>query len=67
MNNQIDKTRQEVWVRAWVNVAAATNCRQSDVATTWADKCLTAYDERFPFVSEPPAAPKHVPFKRRIL
>lgn len=42
-----DTRRQHVWAQAWCAVAQANDCKTGHVATTWADTCLAAFDERF--------------------
>jgi hypothetical protein len=39
--------RQQVWIQAWCAVANANDCKENEVATTWADKALKAFDARF--------------------
>ena len=39
--------RAEVWVRAWTAVANTNDCKSGPTATSWADKCLSDYDQRF--------------------
>ena len=41
------QARKEVWLQAWVTVAACWNCNQASVAAAWADKCLDAFDKKF--------------------
>lgn len=40
--------REQVWLSAWLAVARAEGCRDAGIAASWADKCLAAFDERFP-------------------
>jgi hypothetical protein len=40
--------RPQVWLQAWCAVAAAVTCPKHEVAASWADACLKAFDERFP-------------------
>lgn len=40
------KQRRELWARAWVETASASDCKEPEVATRWADKALEAFDER---------------------
>lgn len=40
--------REEIWVKAWVHVAAASNSTNVNTATNWADVCLADFDKRFP-------------------
>lgn len=40
--------RAQCWISAWSAVAGAITCETSDAATSWADKALQAFDERFP-------------------
>jgi hypothetical protein len=42
------RTREAVWLEAWLAVAASTSCVESETATKWADECLSAFDVRFP-------------------
>lgn len=37
----------QVWLTAWVAVAACDTCRDLDAPARWADKCLEAFAERF--------------------
>ena len=52
--------REKVWLEAWCAVASAWNCKESIAAAIWADKCLKAFDERFPAPK-----PAHTPYGRR--
>lgn len=40
--------REHVWISAWCSVAGALGVKEPHTATAWADKCLKAFDERFP-------------------
>jgi hypothetical protein len=40
-------TEEEVWLRAWVAVAASSNCVSKDSADRWADHCLEQFKKRF--------------------
>ncbi|CAL9998187.1 hypothetical protein VPHD479_0383 [Vibrio phage D479] len=42
-----EEQRRDVWVRAWTSTANANDCREKDVATSWADTCLSEFDKRF--------------------
>jgi hypothetical protein len=44
---QHEQTRRKVWADVWIATASVFNVRETAVATSWADKCLAAYDERF--------------------
>lgn len=39
--------RQQVWTNAWCAVANSPDCQEHELATNWADACLTAFDQRF--------------------
>ncbi len=39
--------RKQLWIAAVSNVAGAFNCESSDIAITWADNILKAFDKRF--------------------
>jgi hypothetical protein len=41
-------SREQVWLTAWCMVAMSDSCKDLDVPTKWADKCLGEYDKRFP-------------------
>jgi hypothetical protein len=43
-----EQMRQQVWSNAWTATANANDCKDSKVATGWADKALAAFDVRFP-------------------
>lgn len=45
-------TQQEVWIKAWCATANANDCKSPSVATSFADKALTAFLERFPEAEE---------------
>jgi len=40
--------RKQLWANAWVHTASASDCKSPSTATSWADKALAAFDERFP-------------------
>lgn len=40
--------RKKLWVAVCSEVSGAYNCNSSNVAVSWADKALKAFDERFP-------------------
>ena len=40
-------SREEVWLRAWLSVAGASNSTRANIADDWADHCLKSYDQRF--------------------
>lgn len=49
MDNKDDMSvRQAVWLRAWIAIAASSNCTRKDVPSGWADECLEQFDKRFP-------------------
>lgn len=48
MDKELLSIREKVWVEAWCRVAQSDTCGESITATIWADKCLKAFDERFP-------------------
>jgi hypothetical protein len=48
----ITPSEQEVWLRAWSQVASAINCHEPSDATRWADNCLADFRERFPAKSK---------------
>lgn len=37
----------EIWLQAWLAVGSASNTRNSDTPTKWADICLADYRKRF--------------------
>jgi hypothetical protein len=39
--------RKQLWIDAWVKVAGASNCVNKTTATSWADKALEEFDNRF--------------------
>lgn len=45
--------RTQVWLTAWIAVATSASCMSSDVATTWADRCLRDFDARFTAAKQP--------------
>lgn len=47
-----EQMRKQLWLSAWVATASADNCTRVDVATTWADDALKAFDARFPAPAE---------------
>jgi hypothetical protein len=53
---QIDKdaeiAQRQVWLAAWLTVAACENALDKDTAARWADACLKAYNDRFPIERE---------------
>jgi hypothetical protein len=48
MNKDHEEIRKELWCNVWVAVAGASNSTRSDIVTTWADRALKDFDERFP-------------------
>lgn len=42
-----DCIEEEIWIRAWVAVASASNCTNPASPRNWADGCLNAFRERF--------------------
>lgn len=42
-----DISEAQVWLTAWIAVAACDTCRDMDSPARWADKCLNAFRERF--------------------
>lgn len=40
--------RKQLWANAWVHTASASDCKSPATATSWADKALAAFDDRFP-------------------
>jgi len=42
-----EEIRKQVWKDAFCAVAGANDCRSVDVAITWADDALEAFDENF--------------------
>jgi hypothetical protein len=55
MDEQFSKLekREEVWVRTWLEVARAEDCKSKTVPTAWADQCLADFDSRFPQNKQP--------------
>lgn len=39
---------EEIWIRAWMAVASASDCKESSVPGIWADNCLRKFKETFP-------------------
>lgn len=42
-----EKQRRQLWIDAWCAVASAWNCKEPIAATSWADKALKEFDNRF--------------------
>lgn len=40
--------RRQVWLSAWLAVATSDSCYSKDAPAAWADRCLEAFDSRFP-------------------
>lgn len=47
MNKDHDEMRKELWIRAWVGTASASNCTNKTAADKWADHALEQFDRRF--------------------
>jgi len=45
--------RKKLWIDAWIQVANANNTVSLSTPTTWADKALKDFDERFKFKTPP--------------
>lgn len=45
--------RKNLWANAWVHTASASDCKNCNTATQWADEALKAFDDRFPMPKEP--------------
>ena len=41
------KVFQDVWIKAWCDVARSDNCTSMDSPTKWADTCLEDFKKRF--------------------
>lgn len=48
LNKNVEVSREQVWLIAWISVASLSNTNKKDVATVWADECLKEFDIRFP-------------------
>lgn len=48
LEQQHENRRQHVWSTAWAATASSWACKQPEVATSWADACLSDFDKRFP-------------------
>lgn len=44
---QTKRTDSDVWLAAYVAVAASSNCSDPSAPAKWADRCLTEYRTRF--------------------
>lgn len=44
---EILTTKKQIWVNAWIAVAASTSCVNKNVATGWANECLNEFEKRF--------------------
>lgn len=47
MNNEHEKTRQQVWTQVFAATAGANDCKHPDAALKFADAALAAFDIRF--------------------
>jgi hypothetical protein len=45
--DQFRAERRQVWANAWAMTANANDCKSTEVATRYADRCLEAFDLRF--------------------
>lgn len=43
----LNRRCQEVWIRAWVAVAAIPECEDATIPGVWADQCVKEFKERF--------------------
>lgn len=43
-----EEARKQVWSSAWSATANANDCKNKEVATSWADHALAEFDKRFP-------------------
>lgn len=44
---QYKRERRQVWSNAWALTANANDCKSPSTATSYADRCLEAFDLRF--------------------
>lgn len=43
----IEFERKDVWLKAWIAVAASSNVLDKTIPSIWADQALKDYEERF--------------------
>lgn len=44
--------RMQVWLEAWTRTSQSNSCMEIHIPTSYADRCLKDFDDRFPIKKE---------------